>query len=386
MVHKPIFIFPSIEMTKALKKYRTEFEETGEFIHGCSSLENFSEINDWLEHLKAYESKETLPNKNFVPSFQYVLYDILTREVLGSVSIRTELNEALRQVGGHIGYSVAPSKRRKGYGCFILEEALKKAKNHGLNRVLVTCDEDNVASAKVIEANGGILDSIILDSESNKQVKRYWINLEKIYKKKVNMLIENYNLTFPKDITSIEDKMFFYFNYFDLEKIAKHSLEVATEAKRLAQRFQIDEEKAYLAALLHDIGNVVPSDNQLLLAKELKLTVVEAEETLPVLLHQKLSAYLAEKVFLITNQELLSAMACHTTLKAQATDLDKLIFIADKVKWDHSDRAPFLDNVEQALTVSLNQACFIYLEWAFNQGMPVIHPMFQEAYTDLKYS
>ncbi|MDT2815279.1 bis(5'-nucleosyl)-tetraphosphatase (symmetrical) YqeK [Vagococcus carniphilus] len=197
------------------------------------------------------------------------------------------------------------------------------------------------------------------------------------------MLIENYNITFPKKITSIEDKMFFYFNYFDLEKIAKHSLEVATEAKRLAPKFQIDEEKAYLAALLHDIGNVVPSDKQLLLAKELKLHVVEAEEILPFLLHQKLSAYLAEKIFFVTDQELLSAMACHTTLKAQATDLDKLIFIADKVKWDHSDRAPFLDDVEQALTVSLNQACLVYLEWAFIQGMPVIHPMLQEAYDSL---
>lgn len=200
------------------------------------------------------------------------------------------------------------------------------------------------------------------------------------------MLIENYNITFPKEITSIEDKMFYYFNYFDLEKIAKHSLDVGTEAKKLAPQFQIDEEKAYLAALLHDIGNVVPSEKQLLLAKELKLAVVEAEETLPFLLHQKLSAYLAEKVFLVTDQELLFAMACHTTLKAKATDLDKLIFISDKVRWDHSDRAPFLDDVEQALTVSLDQACLVYLEWAFNQGMPVVHPMLQEAYDELKPS
>ncbi|MFW7433871.1 GNAT family N-acetyltransferase [Vagococcus carniphilus] len=177
MVHKTKLVFPSIEMANALKKYRTEFEETGDTMHGVSSLEKFTEINDWLEHLKAYESKETLPNKNFVPSFQYVLYDPLTQEVLGLVSIRTELNDCLRQVGGHIGYSVAPSKRREGYGRLILKEALKKAKYHGLNRVLVTCDEDKVPSAKVIEANGGNLESIVFDSDSNKQVKRYWIDL-----------------------------------------------------------------------------------------------------------------------------------------------------------------------------------------------------------------
>lgn len=200
------------------------------------------------------------------------------------------------------------------------------------------------------------------------------------------MIIENYNITFPKEITSIEDKMYYYFKYFNLEKIAKHSLEVATEAKKLAPQFQIDEEKAYLAALLHDIGNVVPSDKQLSLARELQIPVVEAEEILPFLLHQKLSAYLAEKIFLVTDQELLFAMACHTTLKAQATDLDKLIFISDKVRWDHSDRAPFLDDVEQALTISLDQACLVYLEWAFNQGMPVVHPMLQEAYDELKPS
>ncbi|MDT2832942.1 GNAT family N-acetyltransferase [Vagococcus carniphilus] len=177
MVHEPKLVFPSIEMTKALKKYRTEFEETGDTMHGASSLEKFTEINDWLEHLKAYESKETLPNKNFVPSFQYVLYEPLTQEVLGTVSVRIELNDYLRQVGGHIGYSIAPSKRREGYGRLILKEALKKAKDHDLNRVLVTCDEDNIPSAKVIEANGGVLESIILDSESNKQVKRYGIDL-----------------------------------------------------------------------------------------------------------------------------------------------------------------------------------------------------------------
>lgn len=177
MVHEPKLVFPSIEMTDALKKYRIEFDETGDTMHGASSLEKFIEINDWLEHLKAYESKETLPNKNFVPSFQYVLYEPLTQAVLGTVSVRIELNDYLRQVGGHIGYSIAPSKRREGYGRLILKEALKKAKDHDLNRVLVTCDEDNIPSAKVIEANGGVLDSIVLDTDINKQVKRYWINL-----------------------------------------------------------------------------------------------------------------------------------------------------------------------------------------------------------------
>jgi len=79
--------------------------------------------------------------------------------VLGRTSIRHHLTPALEQRGGHIGYYIRPSQRRKGYGTLILALSLEKAKQLALKKVLITCNEDNVASIKIIEKNGGILSS-----------------------------------------------------------------------------------------------------------------------------------------------------------------------------------------------------------------------------------
>ena len=97
--------------------------------------------------------------------------------ILGTCNIRHELTESLRSYGGHIGYSVRPSERRKGYGTELLRLALDKARQLGLARALVTCEKRNVASARVIEANGGVLESEGLDAREGKRMKRYWIDL-----------------------------------------------------------------------------------------------------------------------------------------------------------------------------------------------------------------
>ncbi len=94
-------------------------------------------------------------------------------EYIGRISVRHELNDRLRQVGGHIGYSIRPSKRRRGYGSHILRLVLPEAKQLGINPALLTCDDDNTASWKIIEANGGKLENKIeLDG---KLIRRYWL-------------------------------------------------------------------------------------------------------------------------------------------------------------------------------------------------------------------
>lgn len=99
-------------------------------------------------------------------------------QILGVIRVRKELNsEYLRNIGGHIGYDIAPSNRRNGYGTNILKKGLEKVKLMGINAVLITCKSDNQASARIIEKNGGIFDSEILDSESGKIFRRYWINV-----------------------------------------------------------------------------------------------------------------------------------------------------------------------------------------------------------------
>ena len=96
-------------------------------------------------------------------------------ELVGRVSIRHELNEWLEDVGGHIGYGVCPSHRNKGYGKQLLIQSLPIAKKIGLDRVLVTCDESNIGSKKIIENAGGKFDGYAKDPTLKEPKLRFWI-------------------------------------------------------------------------------------------------------------------------------------------------------------------------------------------------------------------
>ena len=107
---------------------------------------------------------------------------------LGQTSIRPELETRyLITYGGHVGYSIRPRRRRRGYGRRILELALHRCRELGLERVLVTCDEDNLASRRIIEANGGLFESdMVMDARTARsegrgggriRKRRYWIEL-----------------------------------------------------------------------------------------------------------------------------------------------------------------------------------------------------------------
>ena len=94
---------------------------------------------------------------------------------IGRLSLRHELNDHLRQIGGHIGYDIRPAFRRKGYGRQIVELGLEKARELGLPRVLLTCDFDNVASRKIIEHHGGVLEDQAEVEGHPVSILRYWI-------------------------------------------------------------------------------------------------------------------------------------------------------------------------------------------------------------------
>jgi len=124
-------------------------------------------VHDWSRGLN-------LP-PNFVPGAFLVaaVQDI----VVGRVSIRYRLNDFLLRLGGHVGYAVAPSFRRKGYATEILRQTLPIARNAGLERILLTCDDDNIASRRVIEANSGVLENVIMEEGLRIAKRRYWIDL-----------------------------------------------------------------------------------------------------------------------------------------------------------------------------------------------------------------
>lgn len=106
------------------------------------------------------------------------LFAFVGSEIIGKVNFRHSLNEKLMKVGGHIGYGVVSEHRGKGYASEMLKQTLSIALQHGLERVLITCDEDNVASAKVIEKNGGIFESFFDPMDGTSKKKRYWIKLK----------------------------------------------------------------------------------------------------------------------------------------------------------------------------------------------------------------
>jgi predicted acetyltransferase len=99
-------------------------------------------------------------------------------EFIGEASIRHQLNAHLMQEGGHIGYGIRPSWRDRGYGKRILALALVECRRLGIERVLVTCLERNIASAKIIEANGGGLENVIAAPSGHGALRRYWIDLQ----------------------------------------------------------------------------------------------------------------------------------------------------------------------------------------------------------------
>lgn len=112
----------------------------------------------------------------WVPSSHYFLIDGKDK-IIGMVDIRHELNEFLRNIGGHIGYGILPSERKKGYATYLLKEVLTKCKELQIDQVLITCDEDNVGSAKVIMNNGGIEDDLFI-TEEGVMKRRFWISIK----------------------------------------------------------------------------------------------------------------------------------------------------------------------------------------------------------------
>ena len=126
----------------------------------------------YLGELEDHRHGRNLPAGHVPGTF---LVAAVAQEIVGRTSVRFMLNAFLAERGGHIGYSVLPQHRRRGYGTEILRQSLIIARAAGVGRVLVTCDQDNAGSRAVIESCGGVLDSVVT-LEGKPPALRFWID------------------------------------------------------------------------------------------------------------------------------------------------------------------------------------------------------------------
>lgn len=161
---------PSLEIERLIVDFVSEFKQHNEStINGCCGLTMHNNYHDWLQYINKVKNGLI---RDRIPSSTFVAVDKLSNEVMGIIDIRHSLSEKY-YYSGHIGYSIRPNLRRKGYGSEILQLGLEKAKELNLEKVLLTCKKSNISSQKVIERNNGVFEKEIYEDGEAHLV--YWI-------------------------------------------------------------------------------------------------------------------------------------------------------------------------------------------------------------------
>ena len=143
---------------------------------GCGPLRRFENTQNWLDVVEALKRPETMP-EGMVPSTQYIYVREEDDKMVGVIQIRHRFNEYLEKYAGHIGYSVCPSERRKGYATQMLRLVLPECRKIGLSRVLICCVQGNEGSRRTILNNGGVYESTVYLAEKDVYLERFWIDL-----------------------------------------------------------------------------------------------------------------------------------------------------------------------------------------------------------------
>lgn len=167
---------PTMNYDKQIQAFRQEFLLSGESMDGCGSLRRFEHTRDWMDQLEAYKKPETTP-PGHVPMTQYIYVRESDDKIVGVIQIRHYLNDYLEKYSGHIGYSVCPSERRKGYAVQMLKRVLPECKALGIDKVLISCVPENEGSRRTIVKNGGVYESTVCLEEEDIYLERYWIEL-----------------------------------------------------------------------------------------------------------------------------------------------------------------------------------------------------------------
>ena len=167
---------PTPEYDERIQAYRSGFLHPGASMDGGGGLIRYDDTAAWLEHVKEFSDPATVPPGK-LPAAQYLAVREEDGKVVGVLQIRRAANEELFCYFGHIGYSVAPEERRKGYATEMLRQALGKCRGFGFRRVLVTCEPWNNGSRGTILKCGGRWESTVYEAERDRYLERYWFDV-----------------------------------------------------------------------------------------------------------------------------------------------------------------------------------------------------------------
>lgn len=177
---------PSLERKDEIIEYLDEFIKYNSNINGTGSLDKIYDgytFEEALERCLNMKNEEYAKSINRVPGKTFLLIRKNDNKIVGTINIRWNLSEDMLKFGGHIGYGIRPTERRKGYNKIQLYLVLLEAQKLNLDKVMLDCSVDNLGSDKTIKALGGILERCELDESDNTMTNVYWINVDESIKK-----------------------------------------------------------------------------------------------------------------------------------------------------------------------------------------------------------
>ncbi len=169
-------ILPTERYLDQVWAYRQECLDVGSSMDGCGPMRSSESAEQWLAGVRSYMDPATVPEGK-VQATQFLSVRKADDTLVGMIQVRHTLNDYLRNFAGHIGYSVRPGERRKGYATEQLRLVLPWCKGLGLDRVLISCHPNNEGSRKTILKNGGTYERTSYDPERDRELELYWIDL-----------------------------------------------------------------------------------------------------------------------------------------------------------------------------------------------------------------
>ena len=171
-------IKPSTMFKNQVMEYKKVLQENNESFNGCALLDECKTFDEWMNFEDRFLEKY---KEDYVPSIIYLLVRKSDNKLIGMVHLRLKLNDFLFNYGGNIGYSILPSQRGNGYVKEMLYLLLLKCKKLKMDKILITCDKENIPSQKVILANEGVFENEVFDDKKLSKsgiIQRYWIKIK----------------------------------------------------------------------------------------------------------------------------------------------------------------------------------------------------------------